>query len=368
MYRSVINKKVTALYQDISNLPFNGAYISMLYKKLRRLENANSLFPSSSSRLDSQYRDFAQRILSDSFEQLKINLGELQTANNLFLTIKISPIENIKQLEAEILEKKRVANEVIEAVKILLSEIGQPKYFIIHHLLFGSVKKLRESTFNDVSQKMELLMNICEEFLAAISEYYVKIKTEHKKQEEIIEEKTDQLQVLIRLQRAESQADQKQHEMQLQEIELKTKLCQEEQTRLQALQKKYAEDEAKILAEKKKIAQQNFPLTVHLEGCMNKMQDVTEEELKGSTLHTRMVQVYKAIQDTLAHFKLTPADKLALVPKDVERLNQIEVVLDLYDEKIRRVRKDTVLDEIERAEKIEYWKRLRDRDIALIEE
>ncbi len=65
---------------------------------------------------------------------------------------------------------------------------------------------------------------------------------------------------------------------------------------------------------------------------------------------------------------LVPIDRLARVTADVERINQMETVIDLYSQKIKTVKADETLDEDEREAKIDYWQRLRDRDISRLEE
>lgn len=367
MYRLVINKKLTSLYQEIINLPLDEAYISNLHKKLIKLEDAYSFFPSG-SRINSAYRFFDRKIFSNSLNPLKTNLEQVQ---NVLSKSKIGSLTtgNISQLEEQeqVLQNQKTVNEIIEPLELLLLEIGLPQHFITRQIFLGHNCILRETAFNDVKHKVEKLIMFFQELLSSMNEYYTKIKAEQEKNEETFKQQTYQLQMLVQSQKNENQVDYEQKEKLLKEIEVQTRLCQEEQARLQEQQKQYAKEEAIRLEEAKKIALKEFPFTDHLEGCIQRIGEVTEEQLKG-TLHTRMVKAYKAIEDTLKRFKLVPVEKLALIPQDVERLNQIEAILDMYDEKIRKVRKDDSLAEEEREDKIEYWKRLRDRDIAMIED
>ena len=50
-----------------------------------------------------------------------------------------------------------------------------------------------------------------------------------------------------------------------------------------------------------------------------------------------------------------------------DRLDQIETMMNLYSSKIHKVKNDETLDEPERDLKLEYWQRLRDRDIQVLE-
>lgn len=58
---------------------------------------------------------------------------------------------------------------------------------------------------------------------------------------------------------------------------------------------------------------------------------------------------------------------LSQINSKVRRINEYQSVLDEYDRKIRAVRTDEMLNDEDREEKIEYWKRLRDRDVTQFE-
>jgi len=62
-----------------------------------------------------------------------------------------------------------------------------------------------------------------------------------------------------------------------------------------------------------------------------------------------------------------PIQSLVLIPDELKRLNQVEALMNLYTEKMSRVRNDMSLREEDRDTKIANWERLMERDIKKIE-
>lgn len=155
------------------------------------------------------------------------------------------------------------------------------------------------------------------------------------------------------------------------EVEAENKLLKQKEIEKQQLAHEQEMQRLEEETKRKEIERQtklnDFPIEFHLDTFMQKLTQLKDQEMKG-VLHDKYVQVYKSMNTTFESIGLIPPDKLLNVQQDVHRLNQVEIIMDLYDEKMRRVKKDTVLEEDERTEKIEYWRRLRDRDIAELEQ
>ncbi len=63
---------------------------------------------------------------------------------------------------------------------------------------------------------------------------------------------------------------------------------------------------------------------------------------------------------------LVELQRLAAVPEDVNRINQIETIIDLYTLKMRRVNEDKTLSDDERDVKIASWQSLMEADIQVL--
>lgn len=96
--------------------------------------------------------------------------------------------------------------------------------------------------------------------------------------------------------------------------------------------------------------------------CKNNKSKLTPE------LNSILLQLYKGVDDVFQAAGKKPPSELSTVLHDSIRINQIETILDLYSEKIAKVSKDKSLEEEEKEEKKEFWRRLRDRDITKLEE
>lgn len=129
---------------------------------------------------------------------------------------------------------------------------------------------------------------------------------------------------------------------------------------------------AKIERDTEEIQRQNalkeYPVDYHLKFLLEKLDGVSSEYFKGE-VHSLYIELFGKMNETFEKLGIISPDKLVVVKDDVLRINQIETIMDLYDEKIRNVKSDQrIEDDTEREEKIDNWKRLRDRDIAEIEQ
>jgi hypothetical protein len=88
-----------------------------------------------------------------------------------------------------------------------------------------------------------------------------------------------------------------------------------------------------------------------------------KEKTQLSFIVAGILSVYKENNWDVEELKLTSE-----LESDVKRINQIEIIIDHYSERIKKVKEDKNLDETERENKLKYWLRLRDRDIDRIEE
>lgn len=124
-------------------------------------------------------------------------------------------------------------------------------------------------------------------------------------------------------------------------------------------------EKEKVRLEKIQTASE-FGLDDFLKAYRQKLEGTSVEEIHGKN-HAELFELYSTLKDTFLRLKLVPLDQLEKVPEDVHRLDQIEVIMDLYTEKIRRVR-ESHLDPDEQELKIDYWIRLRDKEIQALEE
>lgn len=109
-----------------------------------------------------------------------------------------------------------------------------------------------------------------------------------------------------------------------------------------------------------------LPLQHFLRFMRHKLQVVESAEFQGEN-HSELVQLFISLKKSFLRNKLIEPDRLEQILPDVLRINQIETIIDLYGEKIHTVKQNAALDEEERQMKIDYWIRLRDRDIQELE-
>ena len=127
---------------------------------------------------------------------------------------------------------------------------------------------------------------------------------------------------------------------------------------------KKAEREKAEMEKVKELA--DLPLEKYLSVFLGKLETITSEEFQGKN-HSDLLKVHTALKESFQRNNLIPLEKLEVVSQSTFGIDEAETIIDLYGEKINRVKLDESLDEEEREEKIEYWRRLRDRHISQIE-
>ena len=153
--------------------------------------------------------------------------------------------------------------------------------------------------------------------------------------------------------------------------------AEEALAQVRALQQQAAEIKAEIRKGPSAADLGNVPAVVvedltvegHLErveGWLTQAQEDEDKTIKGK-LHGQIIRLVNLVAVVFEKKGLVAPEKLLTVPKDVERVDQIEALIDLYTEKIRAVENDDSLDEEMRGTKIDYWRRLMETDIARLE-
>ena len=107
------------------------------------------------------------------------------------------------------------------------------------------------------------------------------------------------------------------------------------------------------------------PVQMHLSGLKDRLDVAGLDEMIGEN-QPELVEVYRAIHDAFERHDLIEIHRLAGIPKDVNRINQIETIVDLYNLKLSRTRKDTSLSDEERERKIQALEHLMEKDVEAL--
>lgn len=108
----------------------------------------------------------------------------------------------------------------------------------------------------------------------------------------------------------------------------------------------------------------SLPLDKHLDIFLDREEEASAfDEAASEPLST----LYEELRKTLAKTNLPDINMLADIPDDLARINQIKEIVDLYNDKINAVQKDGSLEAEDKEDSQEYLKRLRERDIAMLE-
>ena len=108
----------------------------------------------------------------------------------------------------------------------------------------------------------------------------------------------------------------------------------------------------------------HYPLTEHISPAsrlLERIPQIAEER------QTKLVHIYGLLRQgfwQLGVYNIIPKPNRS---EDVERIDWIKTLIDLYNIKIRSLREDTSLSEDNRMDSVDYLKRLRERDVALLE-
>ncbi len=116
--------------------------------------------------------------------------------------------------------------------------------------------------------------------------------------------------------------------------------------------------------DKRKQYLDSLPLDKHLDIFLERESEVTGfDEASAQPLSDLFIMLSKVMGRT----NMPDIDLLADIPDDVARINQITTIVGIYNDKILAVEGDESLEENDKAESAEYLKRLRERDIAMLE-
>ena len=105
-----------------------------------------------------------------------------------------------------------------------------------------------------------------------------------------------------------------------------------------------------------------IPIDAHLAALKGRLDNAEVDELIREN-QGELVLLYRSLSDAFERNDLIDINKLAAVPKDVHRINQIETIIDLYTMKINRAKADESLSDEDREKKIQAWEHLMEKDI-----
>lgn len=107
------------------------------------------------------------------------------------------------------------------------------------------------------------------------------------------------------------------------------------------------------------------PVSAHLAGLKDRLDGASLDEMIGEN-QGELVGIYRAIHDAFERHDLIDIHRLAAIPKDVNRINQIEAIIDLYNLKLARTRDETKLSDTERDRKLQALEHLMEKDIEAL--
>ena len=109
----------------------------------------------------------------------------------------------------------------------------------------------------------------------------------------------------------------------------------------------------------------DLAVTAHLEAFEKKLDEASLNDLVGRN-QSLIVSTYRKMHDVFAQHGLIAPHRLASIPKDVDRINQVEVIIDLYNVKIERAVNDSALQDDARERKVQALQHLMERDIEAL--
>jgi multidrug resistance efflux pump len=112
---------------------------------------------------------------------------------------------------------------------------------------------------------------------------------------------------------------------------------------------------------KHELAAERYPLEILLDTFIKRLE---EDTIKGDN---KFLTLYLKLKEILQKTSKIPLEQRPVVADDILRINQVETLIDVYSEKIKKVKQDESLQEEEKEEKIETWKRLQEKHISEIE-
>jgi hypothetical protein len=116
---------------------------------------------------------------------------------------------------------------------------------------------------------------------------------------------------------------------------------------------------------KHELAAERYPLEILLDTFIKRLEQL-EDTIKGDK-ENKFLTLYLKLKEILQKTSKIPLEQRLMVADDILRINQVETLIDVYSEKIKKVKQDESLQEEEKEEKIETWKRLQEKHISEIE-
>lgn len=166
-------------------------------------------------------------------------------------------------------------------------------------------------------------------------------------------------------QQEQAEAEREREEREQEKLRLAIKEA-EAKKKVQELEMEIKKAEAMKTEMEKMKELADLPFEKYLSLFADKLEMLTAKEFQGKN-HSTLLKFYTALKESFVRNNLVPLERLEAVSESVYGIDEAETIIDLYGEKINRVKLDESLDEEEREEKIEYWRRLRDRHISQIE-
>lgn len=111
---------------------------------------------------------------------------------------------------------------------------------------------------------------------------------------------------------------------------------------------------------------ESYPLLHHADVFFRRLEELAASEMKGHR-EGKLFELHLKVKEALEKNGKVRIDRKESVAEDALRLHQVESLLDIYSEKIKRVRDDEELDDEEKDDKIAYWKSLRDKQVSDIQ-
>ena len=116
------------------------------------------------------------------------------------------------------------------------------------------------------------------------------------------------------------------------------------------------------------IARQNDQRQYSLERLLPQFADVLEQaDTPDESLQSQLVELYCILRAAFwenRFFDLIASDNRT---DDVKRVDQVKTLMDIYTSKIKDIKSDSDLSERNQMDSAEYLRRLRERDVALLE-
>jgi len=131
------------------------------------------------------------------------------------------------------------------------------------------------------------------------------------------------------------------------------------ETRLSIERREEAKREAVRLELERQHKINAFPLEKHVSAFVGRLSEL-DESITTET-HDKFLELYESMNNRFKELGLLPLDQLLYVSNDAHLLNQKAIIIDLFSEKIKRVKKDPLIDDEEQFMKVELWRRIQDR-------